>query len=171
MQHNFQKIYIKDVKIIFKILNLDQSTKVTGYSLFTDNQLSDYGTLITNPKEKNPIERMKEQYDLIKKLIDKISPDFIVFEDCQFQQNYGTFQQLSQMQGVLMSILFEINIGFSVIQPTAWKSACGVKGKKRAEQKLSAIQIVKDMFGEIVTEDEADAIGIGLWSIKNIKIK
>lgn len=155
--------------IKIKILNFDQSTKKTGYSIYVDNKLDSYGTLDSNPNEKNPIERMKEQYDLMKKLIKKIKPDFVVLENTQFQNNYGTFQQLSQMQGVLMALLFERNIGFEIIEPTKWKSFSKVKGRKRVEQKASAIQIIKDTYGLEVTEDEADAILIGNWSTNNIK--
>ena len=156
--------------IKIKILNFDQSTKKSGYSIFLDNKLDSYGTLDSNPNEKNPIERMKEQYDLMKKLIKKIKPDFIVFEHCQFQNNYSTFQQLSQMQGVLMALLFERNIGFEIVEPTKWKSFCKVKGRKRIEQKTSAIQIIKDIYNLDVSEDEADAILIGTWSANYIKM-
>jgi hypothetical protein len=38
-------------------------------------------------------------------------------------------------------------------------------GKTRAEQKKNSIQFVKDIFNEDVTEDEADAICIGLAGI------
>lgn len=156
---------------IIKILALDQATKISGYSLFENKKLITYGTLEAEEKEKNPIERMKQMQDKIITLIDKFKPNFIVFEDTQFQNNYGTFQQLSQLQGVVMSILFDKDIGFEIIQPTAWKSATGVKGRKRIEQKSSAIQVVKDKYKVEVSEDEADAILIGVWAINNIKVK
>lgn len=155
--------------IKIKILNFDQSTKKSGYSIFLDNKLDSYGTLDSNPNEKNPIERMKEQYDLMKKLIKKIKPDFVVLEEVQYQNNFNTYHQLSQLQGVILSILFERNLPFVFIEPTAWKSFCKIKGRKRVEQKANTIQMVKDEFNLNVSEDEADAIGIGKWAINNIK--
>ena len=152
-----------------KILNLDQSTKITGYSVFINNNLDTYGLLFANEKEKNPIERMKEMNDKIIALIDNVKPDYIVFENVQFQNNYGTFQQLSQLQGVIMAYLFKINIGFNLIEPTAWKSCCGIKGRKRIEQKANTQKFVKERYKVDVSEDEADAIGIGYWSINNVK--
>lgn len=151
-----------------KVLSFDQSTKITGYSLYNNSSLLTYGTLQSESNEKNPIERMKQMYDKIKQCLIKYNPNFVVFENVQFQKNYGTFQQLSQLQGVLMSLLFERNIGFHMIEPTAWKAFCGVKGKKREEQKANAIQIVKDKYNLSVSEDEADAILIGFWAINNI---
>jgi len=133
--------------------------------------LVDYGTLQSNPKEENPIERMKQMYDNIKQCLDKYNPHFVVFENVQFQKNYGTFQQLSQLQGLIMALLFERNIGFQYVESTVWRAFCGVKGRKRAEQKASAIQMVKDKFNIEVSEDEADSIGIGIWAVNNISKK
>jgi len=152
-----------------KILCLDQATKISGYSVFKDSKLLKYGILNADEEEKNPIERMKQMNEKIIKLINSTKPSFVVFEDTQYQNNFSTFQQLSQLQGVIMAFLFEKNIGFSIIQPTAWKSVAGVKGRKRIEQKSSAIQIIKNTYNIDVSEDEADAILIGHWAIRNIK--
>lgn len=137
--------------------------------MFINNSLDTYGILNANADEKNPIERMKEMNDYIIALIDNVNPDYIVFENVQFQNNYGTFQQLSQLQGVIMAYLFKINIGFTIIEPTAWKSCCKIKGRKREEQKANTIIYVKEKYGIDVTEDEADSIGIGVWAINNLK--
>lgn len=157
--------------IIIKILCLDQATKTSGYSVFENKKLITYGILQANENEKNPIERMKQMQDRINELIDKIKPSFIVFEDIQFQQNYGTFKQLAQLQGILMAKLFKLDIGFQIIEPSAWKSFCGIKGRKREEQKKNTQAFVKMMYKIDASEDEADAIGIGFWAINNIKVK
>ena len=112
---------------------------------------------------------MNKMYFLIKELIEKHNPDFVVIENVQYQNNFRTYNMLSQMQGIIFALLFELNLGFICIEPTAWKSFCSVQGRKRAEQKASIIQIVKDLYNINATEDEADAIGIGMWAIKNIK--
>jgi Holliday junction resolvasome RuvABC endonuclease subunit len=120
-------------------------------------------------KENNPIERMRQMYIMIKSATEEIKPDFVVLEGVQFQQNYRTYSQLSQLQGVLFSILFELDIGFVICESTAWKKHIGVQGRKRDEQKLSTIQIIKERFGIVAEEDIADAIGLGCWSVDNIK--
>ena len=151
-----------------KVLALDQSTKITGWSLWDKNKLKEYGTVSSNIKENNPIERMRQMYDEVCKLIDTKTPDFVIIEQVQFQKNYRTYSQLSQMQGVLFSSLFERNIGFTIIESTAWKKAMGVSGKNRAEQKAATIQIVKMIYKVDTSEDEADSIGMGHWAIQNI---
>lgn len=155
-----------------KILCLDQSTKLSGYSLWNFNKKSllRYGCVKSDTNEKNPLERMKNMYCEIKKLIDIYKPDYVVLENTQFQQNFSTYAQLSQLQGVLFTILFERDINFCLVQPTKWKSYCGVKGKKRAEQKANTIQIIQQKYNlSKLTEDEADAIGMGLWAVNNLK--
>jgi crossover junction endodeoxyribonuclease RuvC len=153
-----------------KILCLDQATKISGFSIWEDKKLITYGKLEVNQNEKNPIERMKQMYDQIVNLIESSSPSFIVFENVQFQRNYGTFQQLAQLQGVIMSYLFKSDIGFKIIEPSAWKSFCGIKGRKREEQKKNTQVFVKNKYGIEVSEDEADAIGIGTWAINKIQV-
>ena len=154
--------------IKIKILCLDQATKISGYSVFEDGNLVDYGVVEIKKKENDGIERIKLMNEEIIKLIKKVNPNFIVFEDVQFQRNYGTFKQLSQLQGVIMAYLFKLNIGFQIIEPSAWKSFCNIKGGKRAEQKKNTQIFVKYKYGKEVSEDEADAIGIGTWASKNI---
>ena len=111
---------------------------------------------------------MKEMNEKIIQLMDIIQPVFVVFEDVHFQRNYGTFQQLSQLQGVVMAHLFKLNVGFQIIQPSAWKSFCEIKGRKRVEQKRNTQIFVKDKYNIEASEDEADAIGIGTWAINKI---
>ncbi|HHY96858.1 MAG TPA: crossover junction endodeoxyribonuclease RuvC [Acholeplasma sp.] len=154
-----------------KILCLDQSTKVTGYSIFQDKELISYGVLKSDPNEGNPVERIKQMNDKIIELTESSNPNFVVFEQVQFQNNYGTFQQLSQLQGVIMAHLFKRDVGFIMVEPSAWRSICGIKGRKRAEQKRNTQIFVKKKYKIDVSEDEADAIGIGTWAINKIKYK
>jgi crossover junction endodeoxyribonuclease RuvC len=147
-------------------LCLDQATKISGFSLFENKKLITYGIL--EVYDKNPIERMKLMNDEIIVIVERYKPDFIVFENVQFQNNYGTFQQLSQLQGIIMAYLFKTNIGFQMVEPSAWRSFSGIKGRKREEQKKNTQEFVKRKYNIECTEDEADAVGIGIWAINNI---
>lgn len=146
-----------------RILALDQSTKITGYSVWYDKKLIHYGTVNSNIEENNPLDRMYNMYFEVKELIDIVKPEYVCLEAVQFQNNYNTYSQLSQLQGVIFSILFEEDLPFVLIEPTAWRKFCKITGKKRIEQKASTIQFVKENYGRDVTEDEADSIGIGVW--------
>ena len=153
-----------------KILALDQSTKITGWSLWEGTKLLKYGVLSSDVHEDNPIERMNKMYALVDGLVADIKPRFIVIEQVQFQNNYRVYSQLSQLQGVLFAVTFRRNLPFTLIEPTAWKAFFGVelRGKKRPEQKADTIRLVRERYGVEVSEDEADAIGIGYWASRNI---
>lgn len=93
--------------IQIKILALDQSTKITGYSVWNNRKLVNYGHLESNIRQDNPVERMNIMSGLIRDLIKAENPDYICLEQVQFQNNYRVYSQLSQMQGVIFTILFE----------------------------------------------------------------
>lgn len=152
------------------ILALDQSTKNTGWCLISGGKILKYGLLTVD--ETLPILlRLQKMFYVIKKLIREIDPDFVVFEGTQYQNNAGTFMNLSRLQGLIMSILFLKNIGFFAVEPTAWKAYCKISGRKREEQKINTKKFVADKYGLIVSEDEADAIGIATWATNNISDK
>lgn len=155
--------------IAIKILNLDQSSKASGYSLYIDKKLKYHGTLFISNEKLPVFDRMKEMADMIEKVIEKYNPDYICFENTQLQfGNVEVFRTLSQLQGVIIKLLLDKSIGFTIVNPSEWRKVCGIKGKKREEQKLAAIKYVEETFGLIMSEDEAEATCMGVWSNKNI---
>ncbi len=120
-------------------------------------------------KEENPYERLYYKYKSIKDLIDKIKPDFVVLEEVHFNRNFKTFRLLAQMQGMILGILMELDMGFTIIEPSTWRKFVGIKDRKREDQKKSAIARAKDIFVlDGLTDDEAEAILIGCWAIRNL---
>lgn len=107
--------------------------------------------------------------DEIVKIIGITKPDFVVLENIQFQRNIATFKSLAQLQGCIMYHLNNLNIDYVFVEPSAWKSFCGIKGRKREEQKKNTIIYVKNKYNINVSEDIADAIGIGTWALNNLK--
>jgi len=155
---------------MFRILALDQSTKNTGWCIITKDSIEDYGLITVNPDSPMLI-RLKEMFMKIRNLIEKTNPDFVVFEGTQYQNNAGVFMNLSKLHGLIMSILFLREIGFFIVEPTCWKAFCKIAGKKREQQKANTKKYVAETYGLIVSEDEADAIGIATWAINNISEK
>lgn len=151
-----------------KILALDQSTKHTGWSLWINGELIDYGVIDVD-EGYDSITRMRIMGEKIAAIIDRRNPRYVVIEQVQFQRNYKVYSQLSQLQGVLFHILFERKIEFTLVEPTKWRSFSKIKGKNREEQKAAAIQAVYEKYDVKVTDDIADAIGIGLWAVGTIK--
>ncbi len=151
-----------------KILALDQSTKHTGWSYWDNKRLLKYGVIDTQESDAAFV-RMAQMGSEIDKLVRRFKPNHVVIEQVQFQHNYKVYSQLSQLQGIIMRILFEKNIAFTLVEPTKWRAFDGIKNRKREETKAAAIQAVKDKYYIDVSEDIAEAIGIGLWAIENVE--
>ena len=103
-------------------------------------------------------------------LINLYNPTLIVIEGVQFQSNAFTFAQLARLQGLLIDTCIEKQLLYQIVPPSTWRMI-GVKGRKRAEQKQSSIQFVKNTFNIDVDDDIADAINMGYYATKFIQIK
>lgn len=154
------------------ILALDQSTQVTGYSIFREGQLFAHG--VTAPTGSDAIVRINKLRNWVKDIIDSVNGDIKVYiENIQLQDlgkgNVGvtTFQKLAWVQGALLTLFEEEGIEYEVVSPSSWRHVCGIKGRSRAEQKTAAQAYVKQNYGLAASEDEADAICIGVYAIKN----
>ena len=150
------------------ILALDQSTRISGWSIFEDKELKDFGHWTETSDSIG--KRILNISNHIKDLINKYDPDLVVFENIQLQnRNIGvdTFQKLAWVQGAIISVLEEWDVEYKIIYASEWRKSCDfLKGndKHRNEQKKIAQQWVKDTYNLKCTQDEADAICIGVHS-------
>lgn len=154
------------------ILSLDQSSNLTGYSVYKNEEFLSYGILslkdITSKShgELYYDEKVENVKQFLIRCIDYFKPDIVVIEDIQRQSNVRTFKDLAYLHGVLKNYLYENNIPFVSISPSAWRGELKIKGRKRVDVKKNTQSYVKDNFGIEVTEDEADAICIGIATSK-----
>lgn len=155
------------------LLSLDQSLNLTGFAIFNniDGELYKYGVFdLKDIKGDNVTD---EKILNIKMFIDKIINNYniklVVIEDIQSQSNINTFKLLSWLQGVLKNYLYENGVPYLIISPATWRKELGIKGRKRDEQKISAINYVKSKYRIDVSSDVADAICIGLATIEKMK--
>lgn len=161
-----------------RTLALDQSTQVTGWALFDNDKLVHCGIL--NATQATAVERIETMRQYLMSMIINWKPDKVVLEGIQLQNlskntngdwNGGntigvtTFQTLAQLQGVLINCLYTNKVPFDIVHTATWREASGVKGRYRADKKRSAQLIVKNKYDIKVTQDEADAILIGRYSI------
>lgn len=147
-----------------RVIGLDQATQTTGYSIFDGNKLVKYG--IFNASGADEIERDISVKQWLISLITQFNPDCIGIEGIQFQDKIGvtTFETLARLQGILMATCREIGVDYKVCPTNTWRQHCGVKGKTRTEKKSSMRGLIKKWYDIDVTEDEADAIGIGKYT-------
>lgn len=155
------------------ILALDQATSKTGWALFKDKKLQDYGVFSTEGYEEEKIENVRKWFE---KKIAEITLDAdvdlkIVLEDIQVQRNdVKTYKVLAHLQGVLLNSFFrnkeKIKDGISIYYSSEWKSSCGIKGKDRTTQKNNAQKFILETYGIKPPQDACDAICLGINELK-----
>ena len=147
----------------FRVLALDQATHYTGYAVFSNRNLVDYGTFVA--KGDNEIARCAQVKQWMISLIEQYQIDFVGLEQIQLdvQKSAPTFEALAHLQGILMLTCMEENVPCKAAHVSTWRAHCGVKGKTRPDVKKSMQLIVKKWFDIMPTDDEADSIGIGMY--------
>ena len=146
-----------------RILAFDQATQTTGWSLWVDGELTDFGKFSYEVADIH--KRIHRQVEQVKYLISEHEPDKVIIEDIQMQvNNVSTFQKLAWLQGAIIETLIQLNMPFELSRPSEWRAVCNfLKGqdKHRDNQKKLAQTWVREVFNQICTQDEADAICIG----------
>lgn len=161
----------------YRILALDQSTNTTGWSLFEDGKLLNYGQWTSTGNE--TIQKISCVKTWLSTMVDKHHPDKIVLEDIQLQSyitsnnNSGdmvlTYKKLAALQGVLCNFLYENGISYTIVPPATWREHSNIKGKTRNDKKKSAQIRVKNIYEIEVNVDVAEAILIGEWATEKVK--
>ena len=172
-------LYAPSDKIVSKkkdkkrIIALDQATKVTGYAIYDGSELIKYGTFETTLN--NEIARDNATKNWLLSMIQNWQPDGVAIEGIQFQDNLGgysigvtTFETLARLQGILMEACYEQGIKYEVYPTNTWRKGCGVKGRARTDKKRSMQLLAKQWHDVSLTEDEADAVGIGYYASKEM---
>ena len=145
-----------------RILAFDQSSKLSGWSLFEDNKYSCSG-VIDKEKISDTDKRIGEMGVAICDKIDELHPDYVIIENIQAQSGVATVILLARLQGFILGWCYVHNIEVKIIGPSQWRSALLFKqgaGVKRKELKSQSINYVKDKYGLDVSEDESESICI-----------
>ena len=153
-----------------RLLALDQASSTSGFAVFVDGELSDYGKFTFS--ESNIAERLVNIRNKIISLIDLFNIDEVAFEDIQMQNNVNnvqTFKVLAEVFGVVLELLQEKGIKYTIVPSSTWKSTLNIKGKTRPEQKKNAQNFVFEKYGVKAIQDTCDAICIGAHVVSNVK--
>ncbi len=156
-----------------KILALDQSLNTSGWAIFDNNSLIKFGHFKIHSAES--IEnRLGTLWEKIYKLYKDYQFEYIYFEDIQYQNNKDTYKKLAYVQATILLWCFFNETKYLILSPSHWRKIItdnfNIKfGRSRTEQKNKSCDFVKNKFNIDITEDEADAIAIGIAG--NIEMK
>ena len=164
-----------------KIMGLDCSTKSSGWSVFEDGELIDFGLITSVHSDWR--ERLFHQGMELGKILDAYHPEKIYMEDVPLYHAGGskTLMMLGAVQGLIYGVAASKNIQIKFIQPSEWRSPLGLfdgtrKGTLRAEMKRKSIEKANELFdlnlvykspsSKFNEDDIADAILVCYSQIK-----
>ena len=152
-----------------KVLAFDQSTRVTGWSLFVDEKYVDSG-VIDLGKNKNTEDRSKQMGLAICEIITNNKPDAVIIEEVAMQSNAQTLKLLARIQGVAIGFCAAHNIPLHILEPSKWRSALSYtqgRAVKREELKQQSFDYVKKHLGfDNFSEDRCEACCINMAAHK-----
>lgn len=152
-----------------KVLSLDQSTRVSGWSLFENNQYVCSGVVDMHKSKLETEERSFAMAKEIWKIINKYKPQYLILEGVQQQANPSTMIILARLAGMIIGYAEAHNIKTHILLPSQWRKQLGYSQGakvKRQELKQQSIDYVKENFGLDLPEDQCEAIAEGIAAHK-----
>lgn len=163
-------------------MGLDLSTRSTGYSVFDNLHLLDYGVIKAH--ETDWRERLYHQSEELSNILDKYKPECVYIEDVPLSLNGGAkiLLMLGAMQGIVYGLGSSKNIAMKFVQPSVWRSPMGLydgtkQGKNRNALKKKSVEIANKLFNlnliyksptsKFNCDDISDAILLCYSQIKN----
>ena len=143
-----------------RLLALDQSSRITGFAVFEDSMLIKVGKFTLEDTDFST--RLCKFVKKINQLIQDYEITKVAFEEIQLQQNVETFKKLAMVYGLMLYIVEENQLPYEIISSNTWKSKCKIKKSTREPEKKQAQKFVQERYGIKVTQDEADAVCLGL---------
>lgn len=152
-----------------KILSFDQSTNLTGFSLFNDNEYVNSG-VIDKHTMKDADKRIAEMGLAICRKIKEYHPDLVVMEGIQNQSNTKTVVYLARLQGCIILYCASKGIELKILSPTEWRRVLeytqGPKVKREQLKQQSRDYVKKHLGLSVESEDENESICIGVAANK-----
>ena len=140
-----------------KIIAFDQSTTATGWAVLKKDtaEIVDYGVL--KPKGETN-DRIRQTIKHCLWLVEEYQVTFVFIEGIYSELNKKVFAILAKLAGSLEIMLEEKGYIVNVVSANEWRKRVGIKGRKRADVKKEAIELVYTLYDIKASEDEAEAI-------------
>lgn len=149
-----------------RLLALDQASRVTGVAIFDDDKLVKYGTFEIKSNQELG-KRLMQFLENLDKLYAAYHFDAVAYEDIQLQMgNVETYRRLAYIQAMILFWCEKHEKNLYCLSPSHWRKILKDKygmswGRKRVEQKQTAIDFIQEHYEKEVDSDTADAICIG----------
>ena len=142
-----------------KLIAFDQSTTATGWCVMEMKTARIIESGVILPKKNDEtIDRITYTIKRCLNLVRTNEIAFVFIEGVQVQKNPRVYEVLAKLAGSLEVMLYESGYLVNVVKASEWRKRVGIKGRKRADVKKEAIEMVKELYDLEATEDECEAI-------------
>jgi len=154
------------------VLAIDPSTKASGYAVYEDQELKDYGYITAGSS--NVWHRIHKMVDELEEIVIKHEIDNVIIEDVypeDVHNNIQIYKTLTYLQGFILDMLNNHDLHPKFYTASEWRKKCGIhtgRGVKRESLKPKDKQFVRSQFGLQVNDDIADAICIGFAAVGGV---
>ena len=143
-----------------RLLALDLATISTGVSVSINGKVKAYDYIFISNKTNNLTERINYMKIEITKIIKKYKINACVLEDV-INKNFRSTVALSKLSGVIIDLLFELNIPTLKVAPVKWKADCNINQYKN----------IKNMWSKNSREESKELTYLYVKDVLNIDVK
>ena len=150
-----------------KLLSLDTSSTCSGWCVFIDGVYTQSGVI--NLKKEKFLDGNSRLEKMCKELLNLLilqMPNVVVIENTFVGKNAQSQNMLTMILGVVYGYCLQNNIYYYSLRASEWRSLVSKEKhvSKRSELKEWSVKKVKELFNINVSDDESDAIllGVGL---------
>lgn len=145
-------------------LGIDPGTTIIGYGLVRDNKVrllcEAYGVIDGSGLDK--LGQFKKVRRELVALIKKHSPLAVAVEKLFFFKNQKTVMSVSEMRGVILSVLSELNIPIYELTPLQVKQKICNYGRAEKKQVQSMVKMLLHLKHDVKPDDAADALALAM---------
>ena len=140
-----------------RIIAFDQSTTATGWAVL-DKETAEIVKFGVLKPEGETNDRIRQTIKHCLWLVEEYQVTFVFIEGIYSELNKKVFAILAKLAGSLEIMLEEKGYIVNVVSANEWRKRVGIKGRKRADVKKEAIELVHTLYGIKASEDECEAI-------------
>ena len=145
-----------------RYIGLDLSTVSSGYSVFENDKLIEYGAIV--PKDTDVMNRIEEVTIKIENIITAHMPDKVIIEDTFYGANYLTTKLLNRLAGAVYYAVKTIkDVPIIFVTPTGARKVFGILPSSTKKNIVDAVNKKFDKDFELKENDVTDAIVLGWY--------
>lgn len=136
-------------------MGIDASTKCTGWCIFEDKQLIEYGKIVSDYDLDNWRERVVYMMREVAKLCKQFGVQELIAEvPIKTIANVNTLEQLFSLHGAMLGVSAVLHINFIPVEVNQWRRELGIlkdiskdNKNKRAILKERSVKLANDIYG------------------------